>query len=124
MDKELYEKLGAINVSVRHTQGTLDEHTKILSSIQEQLRSTVTRAEFEQYKRDHASEITKEFVQRAELQSLMRFWELVTSNLAKLFAVALVAMAIYFTSQMMKQNDTVKSLESQVNRFPDPLISR
>lgn len=44
----------------------------------------------------------------------MNFWKLVTSNLAKTFAVALVLLAIYATNNLIQQNKAITELQEEI----------
>lgn len=46
----------------------------------------------------------------------MNFWKLVTSNLAKLLATALVVLAIYATNNLIQQNKAITELQEEVQQ--------
>lgn len=105
------KEFGALQANVEHIKDVIDKHTTMLERMEDVISGNVSRAELEQYKKDHKEEIKEKYIQRSDIESLLNFWRLVTSNLAKIFAVTLVALAVYLTGIMVKQNQTVMSLK-------------
>ena len=106
------KEFGALQATVEHIKDSIDKHTIMLERMEEAMNKNVPRSEFEQYKRDHATEIRENYLRREEAEALLKFWRLITSNLAKLFAVALVSFAVYATGVMVKQSQEVTSLKA------------
>ena len=106
------KEFGALQATVEHIKDSIDKHTIMLERMEEAMNKNVPRSEFEQYKRDHATEIKENYLRREEAEALLKFWRLITSNLAKLFAVALVSFAVYATGAMVKQSQEVTSLKA------------
>ena len=106
------KEFGALQATVEHIKDSIDKHTIMLERMEEVMNKNVPRSEFEQYKRDHATEIKENYLRREEAEALLKFWRLITSNLAKLFAVALVSFAVYATGVMVKQSQEVTSLKA------------
>lgn len=106
------KEFGALQANVEHIKDSIDKHTIMLERMEEAMNKNVPRSEFEQYKRDHATEIKENYLRREEAEALLKFWRLITSNLAKLFAVALVSFAVYATGVMVKQSQEVTSLKA------------
>lgn len=106
------KEFGALQATVEHIKDSIDKHTIMLERMEEAMNKNVPRSEFEQYKRDHATEIKENYLRREEAEALLKFWRLITSNLAKLFAVALVSFAVYATGVMVKQSQEVTSLKA------------
>lgn len=106
------KEFGALQAKVEYIKDGVDRHTAALERIEKALSSNVSQAEFEQYKRDHTSEIKENYLRREEAEALLKFWRLITSNLAKLFAVALVTFAVYLTGIVVRQSQEVTSLKA------------
>lgn len=106
------KEFGALQAKVEYIKDGVDRHTAALERIEKALNNNVSQAEFDQYKRDHAIEIKENYLRREEAEALLKFWRLITSNLAKLFAVALVAFAVYLTGVMVRQSQEVTSLKA------------
>ena len=111
------KEFGALQANVEHIKDVIDKHTIMLERMEVVLSGNVSRIELEQYKKDHKEEIKEKYLQRSEIESLLSFWRLITSNLAKLFAVALVGLAIYVTGNLVRQSETVTSLKEDVQRI-------
>ena len=111
------KEFGALQANVEHIKGVIDKHTTMLERMEEIMSGNVSRVELEQYKKDHKEEIKEKYIQRSEIESLLNFWRLITSNLAKMFAVALVAFAVYLTGVMVKQSQTVTTLKEDIRHL-------
>lgn len=111
------KEFGALQANVEHIKDVIDKHTIMLERMEVVLSGNVSRIELEQYKKDHKEEIKEKYLQRSEIESLLSFWRLITSNLAKLFAVALVGLAIYVTGNLVRQSETVTSLKEDIQRI-------
>lgn len=111
------KEFGALQANVEHIKDVIDKHTIMLERMEVVLSGTVSRIELEQYKKEHQQEIKEKYLQRSEIESLLSFWRLVTSNLAKVFAVALVAFAIYLTGVVVKQSQTVTTLKEDIQHL-------
>ena len=85
------KEFGALQANVEHIKDTIDRHTVMLERMEDILSGNVSRIELDRYKKEHEDEARQLYIQRSEIESLLSFWRLITSNLAKLFAVALVA---------------------------------
>lgn len=111
------KEFGALQANVEHIKDVIDKHTIMLERMEVVLSGNVSRIELEQYKKEHQQEIKEKYLQRSEIESLLSFWRLITSNLAKLFAVALVGLAIYVTGNLVRQSETVTSLKEDIQRI-------
>ena len=89
---------------------SVDRHTTTLERIENIARANVTQAQLAQ----HEKESEEKYVKRTEIEGVMNFWSLVTSNLAKLFAIALVGLAIYATNNLIQQNKAITELQEEV----------
>lgn len=111
------KEFGALQATVEHIKDSIDKHTIMLERMEEAMNKNVPRSEFEQYKRDHATEIKENYLRREEAEALLKFWRLITSNLAKLFAVALVSFAVYATGVIVKQSQEVTTLKEDIQHL-------
>lgn len=115
MEPEVSAKeFGALEADVRHIKEGVDKHTITLERIENIARANVTQAQLKTYIAEHEKESEEKYVKRTEVEGVMNFWKLVTSNLAKLFAIALVGLAIYATNNLIQQNKTVTELQEEV----------
>lgn len=115
MEPEVSAKeFGALEADVRHIKEGVDKHTITLERIENIARANVTQAQLKTYIAEHEKESEEKYVKRTEIEGVMNFWKLVTSNLAKLFAIALVGLAIYATNNLIQQNKTVTELQEEV----------
>lgn len=116
-EKEVSAKeFGALEADVRHIKEGVDKHTITLERIENIARANVTQAQLKTYIAEHEIESEEKYVKRTEIEGVMNFWNLVTSNLAKLFAIALVGLAIYATNNLIQQNKTVTELQEEVQQ--------
>ena len=116
-DKEVSAKeFGALEADVRHIKEGVDKHTITLERIENIARANVTQAQLKTYIAEHEKESEEKYVKRTEVEGVMNFWKLVTSNLAKLFAIALVGLAIYATNNLIQQNKAVTELQEEVQQ--------
>lgn len=106
------KEFGMLQATVEHIKETIDKHTIVLERMEDILSGNMPRTEFEQYKKEHDTEVRQYYIRREEVESLLKFWRLITSNLAKLFAVTLVSFAVYATGMMVKQSQEVTSLKA------------
>lgn len=114
-NKEVSAKeFGALEADVRHIKEGVDKHTITLERIENIARANVTQAQLKTYIAEHEKESEEKYVKRTEVEGVMNFWKLVTSNLAKLFALALVGLAIYATNNLIQQNKAVTELQEEV----------
>lgn len=104
------KEFGALGADVIHIKESVDRHTITLERIESIARANVTQAQLA----THEKEAEIKYVKRSEVEGVMNFWSLVTSNLAKLFAIALVGLAIYATNNLIQQNKTVTELKEEV----------
>lgn len=117
MEPEVSAKeFGALEADVRHIKEGVDKHTITLERIENIARANVTQAQLKTYIAEHEKESEEKYVKRTEIEGVISFWKLVTSNLAKLFAIALVGLAIYATNNLIKQNKTVTELQEEVQQ--------
>ena len=116
-NKEVSAKeFGALEADVRHIKEGVDKHTITLERIENIARANVTQSQLKTYIAEHEKESEEKYVKRTEVEGVMNFWKLVTSNLAKLFAIALVGLAIYATNNLIQQNKTVTELQEEVQQ--------
>lgn len=104
------KEFGALQANVEHIKEGVDKHSIILERIENIARANVTQAQLAA----HEKESEVKYVKRSEIEGVMNFWKLVTSNLAKLFAIALVGLAIYATNNLIQQNKAVTELKEEV----------
>jgi hypothetical protein len=113
MEPEVSAKeFGALWANVEHIKEGVDKHTVTLERIENIARTNVTQEQL----KAHEKESEEKYVKRTEIEGVMNFWSLVTSNLAKLFAIALVGLAIYATNNLIQQNKTVTELQEEVQQ--------
>ena len=110
------KEFGALQAKVEYIKDGVDKHTVMLERIENIARANVTQAQLKTYIAEHEKESEKKYVKRSEIEGVMNFWSLVTSNLAKLFAIALVGLAIYATNNLIQQNKTVTELQEEVQQ--------
>ena len=116
-NKEVSAKeFGALEADVRHIKEGVDKHTITLERIENIARANVTQSQLKTYIAEHEKESEEKYVKRTEVEGVLNFWKLVTSNLAKLFAIALVGLAIYATNNLIQQNKTVTELQEEVQQ--------
>lgn len=108
------KEFGALQAKVEYIKDGVDKHTVMLERIENIARDNVTQAQLKTYIAEHEKESEEKYVKRTEIEGVMNFWSLVTSNLAKLFAIALVGLAIYATNNLIQQNKTVTELQEEV----------
>lgn len=108
------KEFGALQAKVEYIKDGVDKHTVMLERIENIARANVTQAQLKTYIAEHEKESEEKYVKRTEIEGVMNFWSLVTSNLAKLFAIALVGLAIYATNNLIQQNKTVTELKEEV----------
>ena len=106
------KEFGALWANVEHIKESVDRHTTTLERIENIARTNVTQEQLKVYKK----ESDERYVKYTEIEGVMNFWKLVTSNLAKLFALALVTLAIYATNNLIQQNKTVTELQEEVQQ--------
>ena len=117
MEPEVSAKeFGALEADVRHIKEGVDKHTITLERIENIARANVNQSQLKTYIAEHEKESEEKYVKRTEIEGVMNFWKLVTSNLAKLFAIALVGLAIYATNNLIQQNKTVTELQEEVQQ--------
>ena len=117
MEPEVSAKeFGALEADVRHIKEGVDKHTITLERIENIAQANVTQAQLKTYIAEHEKESEEKYVKRTEIEGVMNFWKLVTSNLAKLFAIALVGLAIYATNNLIQQNKAVTELQEEVQQ--------
>ena len=104
------KEFGALGADVIHIKESVDRHTVTLERIENIARTNVTQAQLA----THEKEAEEKYVKRTEVEGVMNFWKLVTSNLAKLFAIALVGLAIYATNNLIQQNKAITELKEEV----------
>lgn len=104
------KEFGALWANVEHIKESVDRHTTTLERIENIARTNVTQAQLA----EHEMKAEEKYVKRTEIEGVMNFWSLVTSNLAKLFAIALVGLAIYATNNLIQQNKAITELQEEV----------
>lgn len=107
------KEFGALQANVEHIKEGVDKHTITLERIENIARANVTQSQLKTYIAEHEKEAEEKYVKLTEVEGVMNFWSLVTSNLAKLFAIALVGLAIYATNNLIQQNKTVTELQEE-----------
>ena len=110
------KEFGALQAKVEYIKDGVDKHTVMLERIENIAQANVTQAQLKTYIAEHEKESEEKYVKRTEIEGVMNFWSLVTSNLAKLFALALVGLAIYATNNLIQQNKTVTELQEEVQQ--------
>ena len=111
------KEFGALQAKVEYIKDGVDRHTAALERIENILSGNISRAELEQYKKELTDEVEQKYLPRSDVESLLNFWRLITSGLAKIFAVALVAFAVYLTGVMVKQSQTVTTLKEDIQHL-------
>lgn len=111
------KEFGALQAKVEYIKDGVDRHTAALERIENILSDNISRAELEQYKKELTDEMEQKYLPRSDVESLLNFWRLITSGLAKIFAVALVAFAVYLTGVMVKQSQTVTTLKEDIQHL-------
>nr|DAJ76716.1 MAG TPA: Commd1 containing protein [Caudoviricetes sp.] len=110
------KEFGALQAKVEYIKDGVDKHTVMLERIENIARANVTQSQLKTYIAEHEKESEEKYVKRTEVEGVMNFWSLVTSNLAKVFALALVGLAIYATNNLIQQNKTVTELQEEVQQ--------
>ena len=110
------KEFGALQAKVEYIKDGVDKHTVMLERIENIAQANVTQAQLKTYIAEHEKESEEKYVKRTEIEGVMNFWSLVTSNLAKLFAIALVGLAIYATNNLIQQNKAVTELQEEVQQ--------
>lgn len=110
------KEFGALQAKVEYIKDGVDKHTVMLERIENIARDNVTQVQLKTYIAEHEKESEEKYVKRTEIEGVMNFWSLVTSNLAKLFAIALVGLAIYATNNLIQQNKAVTELKEEVQQ--------
>ena len=110
------KEFGALEADVRHIKEGVDKHTITLERIENIAQANVTQAQLKTYIAEHEKESEEKYVKRTEVEGVINFWKLVTSNIAKLFAIALVGLAIYATNNLIQQNKTDTELQEEVQQ--------
>lgn len=106
------KEFGALGADVIHIKESVDKHTITLERIENIARTNVTQEQL----KAHEKESEKKYVKYTEIEGVMNFWKLVTSNLAKLLATALVVLAIYATNNLIQQNKAITELQEEVQQ--------
>lgn len=106
------KEFGALQANVEHIKEGVDRHTITLERIENIAQTNVTQLQLA----EHEKKSEEKYVKRTEIEGVMNFWKLVTSNLAKLFAIALVGLAIYATNNLIQQNKAVTELQEEVQQ--------
>lgn len=110
------KEFGALQAKVEYIKDGVDKHTVMLERIENIAQANVTQSQLKTYIAEHEKESEEKYVKRTEIEGVMNFWSLVTSNLAKLFAIALVGLAIYATNNLIQQNKAVTELQEEVQQ--------
>ena len=111
------KEFGALQAKVEYIKDGVDRHTAALERIENILSGNISRVELGQHKKELTDEIEQKYLPRSDVESLLNFWRLITSGLAKVFAVALVAFAVYLTGVMVKQSQTVTTLKEDIQQL-------
>jgi hypothetical protein len=104
------KEFGALQAKVEYIKDGVDKHTVMLERIENIAQTNVTQAQL----KAHEKESEVKYVKRSEIEGVMNFWSLVTSNLAKTFAIALVLLAIYATNNLIQQNKAITELQEEI----------
>lgn len=104
------KEFGALWANVEHIKESVDRHTTTLERIENIARANVTQEQL----KAHEKESEKKYVKYTEVAGVMNFWKLATSTVAKLFAVALVTLAIYATNNLIQQNKAITELQEEI----------
>ena len=111
------KEFGALQAKVEYIKDGVDRHTAALERIENILSGNISRAELGQHRKELTDEMEQKYLPRSDVESLLSFWRLITSGLAKVFAVALVAFAVYLTGVMVKQSQTVTTLKEDIQHL-------
>nr|DAV41323.1 MAG TPA: hypothetical protein [Caudoviricetes sp.] len=111
------KEFGALQAKVEYIKDGVDRHTAALERIENILSGNISRVELGQHKKELTDEIEQKYLPRSDVESLLNFWRLITSGLAKIFAVALVAFAVYLTGVVVKQSQTVTTLKEDIQHL-------
>ena len=111
------KEFGALQAKVEYIKDGVDRHTAALERIENILGDNISRAELGQHRKELTDEMEQKYLPRSDVESLLNFWRLITSGLAKIFAVALVAFAVYLTGVMVKQSQTVTTLKEDIQHL-------
>lgn len=111
------KEFGALQAKVEYIKDGVDRHTAALERIENILSGNISRAELGQHRKELTDEMKQKYLPRSDVESLLNFWRLITSGLAKIFAVALVAFAVYLTGVMVKQSQTVTTLKEDIQHL-------
>lgn len=106
------KEFGALWANVEHIKESVDRHTTTLERIENIARTNVTQEQL----KAHEKESEKKYVKYTEVAGVMNFWKLATSTVAKLFAVALVTLAIYATNNLIQQNKAITELQEEIQQ--------
>lgn len=108
------KEFGALQAKVEYIKDGVDKHTVMLERIENIARDNVTQAQLKTYIAEHEKESEKKYVKYTEVAGVMNFWKLATSTVAKLFAIALVTLAIYATNNLIQQNKAITELQEEI----------
>jgi len=111
------KEFGALQAKVEYIKDGVDRHTAALERIENILSDNISRAELGQHRKELTDEIEQKYLPRSDVESLLNFWRLITSGLAKTFAVVLVAFAVYLTGVVVKQSQTVTTLKEDIQHL-------
>lgn len=111
------KEFGALQAKVEYIKDGVDRHTVVLERIESILSDNISRAELGQHRKELTDEIGQKYLPRSDVESLLNFWRLITSNLAKMFAIALVTFAVYLTGVVVKQSQTVTTLKEDIQHL-------
>mgnify|MGYP001008969219 FL=1 len=111
------KEFGALQAKVEYIKDGVDRHTAALERIENILSGNISRVELGQHKKELTDEIEQKYLPRSDVESLLNFWRLITSGLAKIFAVALGAFAVYLTGVVVKQSQTVTTLKEDIQHL-------
>ena len=106
------KEFGALQAKVEYIKDGVDKHTIMLERIENIAQTNVTQLQLA----EHEKKAEEKYVKRSEIEGVMNFWSLVTSNLAKLFAISLVGLAIYATNNLIQQNKAVTELQEEIQQ--------
>lgn len=113
MEPEVSAKeFGALWANVEHIKESVDRHTTTLERIENIARTNVTQEQL----KAHEKESEEKYVKYTEIEGVMNFWKLATSTVAKLFATALVVLAIYATNNLIQQNKAITELQEEIQQ--------
>jgi len=104
------KEFGALQAKVEYIKDGVDKHTVMLERIENIAQANITQAQLAK----HEKESEKKYVKYTEVAGVMNFWKLATSTVAKLFAVALVTLAIYATNNLIQQNKAITELQEEI----------